>query len=606
MKSFDSSILFRRPALAAALLMLAAGTAAGAADPAAAVDRDSAVFLVVPDLPALSRNFDESAFGVLLKNEVLRQSVFPGPDNPDAEGSGGFFDEEAREQWERFGHFFDGGLAVGIATPEVDWESVDWEDFEGRDRFVIVADFSGSEEDLAGFLEPWSDDRPGNLLPGQEGHAFEENFMGHNLRIEEVTSADGGLVRRNGWALVNGTAVLAQPVEYLRDAVARIADPSEGGSLAGFNQFLDVRDRVGESDLLLFVNLGLLAEFARGPFEQGMGDAMARPGSNPLGISPTEVFEALGLDALRTFHLSATFGADRSVVRGGLAYREKKGLLHLLAHGDGPIPLSSLAPENPVSTSVGRARWMDAWLGVKEMLAEMSPNLPMMIEMARNSFLQSTGVDFERSLIGGLGEEMVVYTTRRNTDAPGEDAPEQVNSVVAFELSDPAGFVLALEGIKGMFGADAFFDRKEFEGATIHTFKNPASGDPQAFFSYAIAGDLFLIGAGADGLLEGAVARWKEGGSGFWNRPEVGDLLAELSDRAVGASYADLGFMMEGLIEALAAVRALGPEGDAPAVETPTGPGAELFPHFIFSGQFAEEDGFFFESLILPKERLRP
>ena len=309
---------------------------------------------------------------------------------------------------------------------------------------------------------------------------------------------------------------------------------------------------------------------------------------------------------MRTFHLSATFGADRSVVRGGLAYREKKGLLHLLAHGDGPIPLSSLAPENPVSTSVGRARWMDAWLGVKEMLAEMSPNLPMMIEMARNSFLQSTGVDFERSLIGGLGEEMVAYTTRRNTVAPGEDAPEQVNSVVAFELSDPAGFVLALEGIKGMFGADAFFDKKEFEGATIHTFKNPTPGDPQAFFSYAIAGDLFLIGAGADGLLEGAVVRRNEGGAGFWNRSEVADLLAEISEGAVGASYADLGFIMDGLIEALAAVRAVGLDGEGTPGEYLADPGEELFPHFIFSGQFIEEDGFFFESLILPNERLRP
>ncbi|MFP4357935.1 MAG: hypothetical protein ACLFSZ_05800 [Puniceicoccaceae bacterium] len=606
MNASHPSIRSRAPALAAALLTTVAGGFASGADPAAVADRETAVFLVAPDLPTLDRNFDESAFGALLENEELRKSIFPETGDADAGGAAGLFGEEAKEQWERYGHFFDGGLAVAITLPEIDWESADWEDFEGRDHFAIIAGFSGSEEDLAGFLEPWSDERPGNLLPGQEGHGFDEEFMGHNLRIEEVTSEDGGLVRRNGWALVNGTAVLAQPVEYLRDAVARIADPSEGGSLAGVDRFLDVRGRAGESDLLLFVNLGLLAEFGRGPFEKGMASAMAEPGANPLDISPEGVFEALGLDALRTFHLSATFGADRSVVEGGLFYREKKGLLHLLAHGDGPIPLSSLAPGNPLSTSVGRARWADAWLGVKEMLAEISPGLPMMIDMTRNNLLQSTGVDFERSLIGGLGEELVAYTASRDAAAPGGDGPPEVDSVVAFELSDPAGFVLALEGIKGMFGADAFFDKKDFEGAAIHTSKTPMPGDPQAFFSYAIAGDLFLIGTGKDGLLEGAVARWKEGGSGFWNRPEVRDLLAELPDGAVGASYADLGSMIGEMVAALALLREVRSEGSAAEADAYPGSGEDLFPHFVFSGQFLEENGFFFESLILPKERLAP
>jgi|GEM_PF-3767786 len=604
-KTFFHGLSLHLKALGAFLLTAALSGAYGAVDSAEVVDADADFYLMVPDLPTLAKGFHESAFGDLWENQELREfwsSRFAG-DEP-SEGPG-FFDEIGKEQWERFGHFFDGGVAIGITAPVMDWETDEAVTEEAEESYAIIADFSGSAEDLAEFLEPWSDQRPSNLLPGQEGFYFEEDFMGYTLRIEEVTSAEGEIVRRNGWTLVNGTAVLAKPIDYLRDAVARIVDPLEGGSLAGVDRFLNVRDRAGENDILLFLDLETIAEYVGKGMKVGLEQALGN-GSNPLGITSDAVIKAIGFGVLETFHLSAKFGAERSVVRGGLVFEERKGLLSLLSYGDGPILYPSIAPDNSISTSVGRVRWMEAWLGVKEMLGEMSPNLLMMLEMVRNNFLQSTGVDFERSLIGSLGEETVIYTTPRKTALPGEEAPMQVDSVLAFNLKDPAGFVLALEGIKGMLGLSAFFENKEFEGATIHALKTPMPGDPDAFVSYAVSGDLFLFGTGADGLLEGAVARRNEGGSGFWNQPEVADILAELPAEAVGASYADLGFMVNNFIDTWIALQVMNDGEEGQSLDPESRPDEVVFPHFIFSGQMLEENGFFFESLILPKERLQP
>jgi hypothetical protein len=181
-----------------------------------------------------------------------------------------------------------------------------------------------------------------------------------------------------------------------------------------------------------------------------------------------------------------------------------------------------------------------------------------------------------------------------------------VDSVFALELVDPSGFVLALEGLKDAFGLRPRFAEREFEGTTIHVFEQPIPGDPGAFFSYAVAGDRFLLGIGSEGLVEGVVSRIARGSGGFWNRPEVADLLAELPEGAVGASFSDLGHFVDDLVEMLAAMKEMAPEGGGPPVDPAERPEGVVFPYFVFSGQAPEENGFYFESIVLPLERLDP
>tara|TARA_R100000027_G_scaffold21067_1_gene15236 strand:- start:2496 stop:4310 length:1815 start_codon:yes stop_codon:yes gene_type:complete len=592
-------------ALGAFLITSTLGWAAGAPDLSEVMEENTTFLVMVPDLSSLSVDFDESAFGELWRDEEIKKVI-----GSIAGGSGLhqrslFSDEEMEEQWEQYGHLFDGGFGYGITSPDVEWESVDWANFTGKDRYLFVADFSGSMEELDGFLSPWSDVLPENILPGQKAYAFEEEFMGHRLWIEEVTTDEGELIRRNGWTLVNGKALLGEPIEYLRDAVARIADPQEGGSLVEAPGFLDARDRIGDSDIFVYIDLETFGEILSSGLADGVEKGL-KGTPNQMGVTPEGVVNALGLEGLRTFHLAMNFGAERSEIRGGITYAEKKGLLNLLAYGEGPLMRPSIVPDHPVSAGVGRMRWMDIWQEVKNMAAEISPSFGLMVEMMRNNFIQSTGVDFERSLIGALGEETVTYSTQRKSASPDEDEPVMVDSVMAFQLQDPSGFVLALEGLKGMFGVESLFEEKDVEGTIVSTAKYPLPDDPGAFLSYAVAGDYFLFGTGSDGLLESAIARKNGKDGGFWNRPEVEDLLAELPEGAVGAGYADLGFLLNDLIEAYIAFTAqVAGEGGVP-VELEDRPDSWTFPYFMISGQYSEENGFFYESLVFPKERLEP
>ena len=612
MKTFRLSKLFPSLLLGSVLLTAAEGAASDRVDLAEFLDEDSTFLFLVRDMPELESGFSESAFGELMENEDLRQFLSSMVDRDvdaemDESADGGkpegLFGDVAKEQWEQYGHLFDGALAFGLTAPSFDGENfAEWSpDRDGH--FFILGEFAGTEEDFSEFLDPWSDERPENLLPGQEPYLYDEDFMGYTLHVEEVLNEEGDLVRRNGWALVDGILVLAEPMESLRDVVARIADPSEGGGIGQSDRFLDVKDRAGDGDVLLYLDLEELARIMGKGMEIGMNRSLAE-GGNPLGIEPAKVVEAIGLGALDSLHLSVNFGAEESVVRGGLSYSEKKGVLNLLSYGEGPIPYSSLPPEDAVSSSVGRVRWNEVWSGIKEMLGEISPNLTIMLEMTRKNFERTTGVDFERSLIGALGEETVTYATLRETSDPEGDDLMLLDSVIAIQLRDPNGFNLAIEGVKGMFGLDAFFEETNFGGATIFTSAQAMPGDPESYVSYALTGDYFLFATGKGGLLQDAVSRMNGRDSGFWNRPDVQEVVAELPPEAVGASYSDLGLLLGNMIDVAIAVRSQDPEAE----EIPEGvrnlSKGDLFPHFVITGQVPDEDGFFFESLILPMERL--
>jgi len=565
------------------------------------LDENTAFLVQAPDLAALVDGFEESALGSFFADEQVADFFRWGTPG-ETDGPSGFFGEEMSRRWERFGHLFDGGFALGVTVPELELPIESIEDLQVEDRFAIVAAFSGSVDEFADFMEPFSDMNSENQIPGTDSSAYEEEFLGHTMYIEEV-SMDGDLIRRNGWVVLDGRAILAQPVDYLRDVLVRFEDPSEESSLLESIPFLDAKDRAEEADFSLFVNMGFLAEFINESIRVGLVEAMAES-PNPFGLVPDSVVRALGLASMRTIEISGSFRAESSTLNGAFTFERNRGLLSLFSYKNAITSFPSIVPEDVLSAGIAKFDWMESWLGIKEMLKQASPSLGTFIEMGRNNFTQMSGVDFETDLIANIGDSLITFANERISATPGTEEVSAENSVIALELEDPSGFLMAIETLKNLYGLGAYLEEKTFEGSSIYTFSG--EGMDGEVISYAVTGNFLLFGVGEDGLLEATVSRMGERSGGFWNQPELQDLLEELPKDLGSLSYTDLDYAMENLMLALANLQ-FGMNGkDTGRFQVENIPEDPILNQFVLSGLVQEENGVFFRSIILPKGRLDP
>ncbi|MFA6288478.1 MAG: hypothetical protein WC661_13930 [Opitutaceae bacterium] len=395
-----------------------------------------------------------------------------------------------------------------------------------------------------------------------------EVFSGATVHIRPLKAAKNdesdAKPRTFAWAIVDGVWLVSAEKERVFSAVDALKNGGMEAALGKSVRFLGVRERVGDAQALLYLNLAVIYPVVR--------DAMAArkvPANkpNPMGVDPDAVFNALGLDALGEVYGAINIGEKDMRVDFGLTYTEERGLLKLAAYQPGPSPQPAWVPAKWPSVTAMQFSVPEAYAGLEQLLNAISPMLSGMAQGKITEINRKQGIDLKRDLIGSLGNEIVsAYALPPGLDAGVTPPWDRMDQLLSISLNNVEAFTKAIEGLKQMAGgpaADKLFVKRDYLGQTIYTLTPPArpGAKPRRGLSYAIANNTVLIGVGSPATVENALQGMRDGGDLFWKRDDIKTVLPGIPPEASSMQFTDLRVVIASLFET--ASRSQGPDAKA-------------------------------------------
>jgi len=258
---------------------------------------DTLFVFKVENLPALNEAYDGSPLAEFFASDEISQFFSPiiqqfGLDIIGSKIESG----DAGIGWEEFYELFSGELVMAGVAPRIEEDGED-----ALPRFFLMTEYNGSKEVLGTLMSYISDEAhpPRNATVV----AFDEEFLGVTLHIEEV-EFDTGEVRKNGWAYAEGVVVIGDPVDALRNAVARIVSPGNEPTLADKETFINSRESAVGAYVSIYVDLKFMIKTLNQGFLSMLYPYGIHGNQSIFGITPEEVLEGLGLEVLESFALS--------------------------------------------------------------------------------------------------------------------------------------------------------------------------------------------------------------------------------------------------------------------------------------------------------------
>src|SRR6185295_3335136 len=191
------------------------------------------------------------------------------------------------------------------------------------------------------------------------------------------------------------------------------------------NQRSIFRDAIG----YLWVNTKYITDAWK---KDAADSASGRP-SNPLGIDPAKILDALGLNSLKTVALSVNQSNDGTLFNFFLGVPEssRRGLFKLISLEAKEASPPSFVPSDVTKFSRYRLDGPKTWDSLEKMLTDASPQmagfLRMSLELAGKD--KDPDFDFRRQLIGNLGNDVITL----------EKAPRSAKSA---DIKAPPSLVL--------------------------------------------------------------------------------------------------------------------------------------------------------------------
>jgi len=369
------------------------------------------------------------------------------------------------------------------------------------------------------------------------------------------------------WSVANGKAAMTIGKADLKEVVARLAKPSDAGSLASTNAWKSLPDADRESDVLMGINL----ESMLGEIQEGLRVKMEKGELDTgLPINPLQVWTGMGLDQFRTAFVATAIESEDAALHMGLTYAEKPALLKIYA-ATGPGTPPAFVPSDVQEVSWGTLDWGKMFDNIKELAIAVSPMAAGGIDMGLAEAKKSIGVDLRADLLGQMGddvwsvsqiepltdEEKAAKAKKSKDEA---DAGAGLNSfaalaagqagqseVIGIALKDSKAVALSLKTmINTVASEEALFEDREFMGKTIHQVKNTP---PEMSISWLIDKDTMILSIGKTTLLEKILGGMeKKPASPLVLEPRVQAALAKLPEGGVSSSYADAGLMIDSLL----------------------------------------------------------
>lgn len=474
-----------------------------------------------------------------------------------------------------------------------------------RPELVIMAEYAGDAEQLAELMQVQFERNAlaqKEINPAVEHVMIEESFMGETLHLDETFDGEQTYIE-DGYALVDGIFILATPETRLRSAVESIkADPES--PLVNTITYQRAREEGGRGDLSVYLNL---ASFLPPLNEALMEQAMAG-GAAMFGLSGKSLDAALSLESMQALFFDVDLVEAGLSAHSGLLYREKAGLLSLMAYKDGPLPQAGYVPADIYSSSVSTIDFGSMLRQLEALLAGASPTLSPMLDMQLQNLRSQTGVDLRSSILENLGNSMVSVAVLPD-DQRGVAALVQPEQVIVVGVRDTAALSGAIEALIDLVpGARDLIEVQRFAGQTIHTIRgrpDPNMPDVQAGdLSYVVTRSQFIFSTGTPSLLKEVLTRMETGATGFWQQASTELLFEPIArNRAVSRSYLDLEKVVKPLFQMIVQTSqfAMG-DKSFKASDIPAG----LRVPFVGVSEMNEAtDGFFLRSLLINREAVK-
>lgn len=349
------------------------------------------------------------------------------------------------------------------------------------------------------------------------------------------------------WAMAEGVLIASPAKRSVMGFIDALQKQSVDASFERSARYQRLKERAGPHQTLAMVHFPSIV-----PALQEKVSQENKGKSNPLGIDPSTVISALGVDAWNDLYVTGQIGETETVNYYGLTVSERRGLLKMfqLREGTFPRPNFLTARWNTVTTL--RYSLQDLYEGLKETVRAISPAIEAMAQGYLTETGKKAGIDIERDLIGSLGDEFIqaqLMGGDGNADLQG------VEQLHAISLSNVPAFTRAVEALKGLSGvpADKLFESREYLGHTIYSAVVPAGAAATApRLSYAITDRYLLLGMGKPSAVESALQALAGQGDSFWEKPTVKAALTQVPDQASFFQSQDLGALFNTLLQTLA------------------------------------------------------
>ncbi|MGB0409291.1 MAG: hypothetical protein ACPGIC_04775 [Opitutales bacterium] len=565
---------------------------------AASIQADAHVVFSIRDTSELFESWQEHPVADVFADESLQAFFKPlfADEDRAVPGFTEVMEAEFGLTWEQLVELMPGQVAMMLYNlPDLVLQGVE------RPDLAMIAEFSGSPKRLNELMRIQFERNARaqkEINPLVEHEMIEATFMGETLYFDETFDGQATYIE-DGYALVDGIFILATPEERLRSMVEAVKlGPS--AALADCSAYQRVREESGRGDVALYFNLESLLP----PLNRALQD-VATGGLALFGVSGQSLNAALALDALEAFGVGFDMVDEGILSYSSIVYREKAGLMRLLAHAGGELPDAAYVPEKVLSSSVTLFDPSAMLANLESILGTASPTVLPLIDIQLRTIQARTGVDFRAALLENFAQEVVTLSVLAD-DLRGASARLHPDQLFVLTIRDAEALSGALEALKDLIpGARAQIETIDFGGETIHRIKgltDPSMPDaPASDFSFVITRRKLLINVGRVGLLQQVLSAMQTQKSGFWQLPET-EALFEAIERpgAIARSYHDLGAVIAPLLHSMA--QASGLAGEARALDASQMPEDLYLPWHVVSESNEAPDGLFTRSFILRKE----
>lgn len=518
-------------------------------------------------------------------------------EDDEEQGFSDFVEDELGLTLDEFLDLFPGQISIVMFNlPEMMLEDVE------RPEMALMAEYSGDGERIREIMrklhehdfEVRSEDNP-----DFENKLIEESFIGETLYLDEIFDGEETYIE-NGYALVDGIFVFADPESRLRSMVEAIKDGPDS-PLSENAAYLRSRDRGGRGDLSFYLNL----EAIMPPLNKAMLDQSMESGAAMLGLSARSLDAALSLESMLALFLDVDLIEDGLSSHSGIIYREKAGIMSLITYDEGPLPEARYVPGSVFSTSITTFNLGAMLAQLEKLIGAASPTAMPMLDMQMQNVKTQTGIDLRESILQNFGGGLVSLSTLPAADRD-DTALLQPEQVILLELENPDALSGAIEALIDLApGTREMIEVQEFAGERIHTIKpiqDPSMADASGEnVSYVITRTHFIMNIGKIGLLQEVLTRMESGEDGFWQGDDVDALFEDIAmDNAVSRSYVDLEPMVSAMFQSFVDAMALG-VGDFYLDEDLIPEDLDV-PFYGVTEANEEEDGIFSRSLLKKKE----
>ena len=361
--------------------------------------------------------------------------------------------------------------------------------------------------------------------------ASAEDYAGVKVHAWKLKKDAKSIIESPSYAVFDGALVFSLSEQGLRSAIDRVKKGAK--SLADSPRHAALEKSAKESDFVSYFDLSTIIKSAM--------NMAAKEGGVAAGQTLTAL-RAIGVNKLDLLYLTADLSKGRSDFEFGLTFHDNPAFIKVIAM-DGPGMVPNFLPPDADSGGHGTFYFDRALAAIESIMKDAVPAMGDLIATQLDELKKQTGVDIRKEIIANIGPD-IFSATQPFDGKPSDDEEDTEPTVLGLKIKDRKALELAVTTLINKSAPDAaLFEKREYQGVTIHNFKEAPVG-------YLFTDDWLVISMGPQTLLEKVITRMAKGGDDhLFAQPVVKSAFEGLPGDDEGSTYVDVGPTLDMLLE---------------------------------------------------------